>query len=429
MQTAWTSSLSKIAQRTHPPQISWLMAQALEVPGIISLAAGFVDQQSLPHELVGGSMPEIMNCVSDVMSPLQYSSTAGDMELRSILLEQLLDEGCVPSHLSIDVQCVMLGSGSQQVLYLAFEALLDEGDIVLMEAPTYFVVLGAMAARGAVTVGIDTDEHGLIPQKLAEALSRLERDGSLHRVKMLYLMTYATNPQGVQLSIERRKEILDILTDYKRRGYPILLLEDAAYRKLSLEHAEMPPLFAMQKEDEQVLFTESFSKSLSPGLRMGYGVGPKTIIQKMIDLKGNHDFGSSNLSMQIVKSLLRSGEFANHVKKLKQVYLHKWELVNHILHETMPSHTTWIQPTGGFYTWLQLPPEINANADSALFQAALAEKVLYVPGNLCYSPDRPESIQSSCLRLSFGMIAEDRLREGCKRLGAAVSKVYDLCGV
>lgn len=429
MQTDWTHAFSNIAQRVHPPEISWLMAQALEVPGIISLAAGFVDQLSLPHEQVERGIPQIMAGVDELQSPLQYSSTAGDLELRNLLLERLQNDGCVPAYQSLDETNVMLGSGSQQILYLAFEALLNQGDIVLMEAPTYFVVLGAMAARGAETVGISTDEHGLIPSELQQILERLEHDGQLPRVKMLYLMSYATNPQGIQLSLERRKEILDILTVYKQKGYPILLLEDAAYRKLSLDHCKMPPMYAMQQEDEQVLFTESFSKSLSPGLRMGYGIGPKSIIQKMVDLKGNHDFGSSNLSMQIVKRLLKSGEFETHIQKLKSVYLTKWELVNQVLSETMPPNTTWIKPTGGFYTWVDLPAEINTNGNSAFFQAALDEKVLYVPGNLCYSKDRGESKGTSSLRLAYGMINEERLREGCQRLGRAVTKVLEPCGV
>jgi 2-aminoadipate transaminase len=405
------------------------MAQALEVPGIISLAAGFVDQSSLPHEQVEEGITHIMDAVDDLQSPLQYSSTAGDFELRNILLERFKIDGCIPSHQTLNESNIMLGSGSQQVLYLAFEALLNEGDIVLMEAPTYFVVLGAMAARGAETVGISTDEHGLIPHELRQTLEGLEHNGKLSRVKMLYLMSYATNPQGIQLSLDRRKQIFDILTSYKKKGYPILLLEDAAYRKLSLEHCGMPPIYSMQEEDELVLFTESFSKSLSPGLRMGYGIGPKSIIQKMVDLKGNHDFGSSNLSMQIVKRLLHTGVFETHVQKLKSVYQAKWEIVNQVLSETMPPNTTWIQPTGGFYTWVTLPPEINTNGDSAFFHAAIEEKVLYVPGNLCYSNDRNESQQTSSLRLAYGMINEERLREGCQRLGRAVAKVVEPCGV
>ncbi len=425
MNTNWTNRFSNIAQRTHPPQISWLMAQALEVPGLISLAAGFVDQSSLPHSQVGENLAGILEKIDDLQSPLQYGTTAGDVELRRLLLERLKREDGLPLHLPYEDANVIIGSGSQQILYLAFETLLNEGDIVLMEAPTYFVVLGIMQARGAETVGIDTDEFGLIPEALAEALERLQKEDQLHRVKMLYLMTYTTNPQGIQLSLERRKQILEILSRYKEKGYPILLLEDAAYRHLSFEPNTKPAMLSMQQDDELVLYIESFSKSLSPGLRMGYGIGPQALIQKMIDLKGSHDFGSSNLSQQIVKALIMSGELDLHTDTLRKVYKQKWHLVDEILKEHAPPEAKWIEPKGGFYTWLQLPDEINTNGDSELFQEALKQKVLYVPGNLCYSPDREEAKRSSSMRLAFGMINEEKLREGCKRLMTAVSNVVD----
>ncbi|MGC9329550.1 MAG: PLP-dependent aminotransferase family protein, partial [Candidatus Hinthialibacter sp.] len=302
---SWRQRFSAAAQRTLPPDINWLMAQALEDPNIISLAAGFVDQESLPHEEFAGILRDMMIQAQNGRAALQYGATQGDLEFRTSLIERLRREEVLSSQSKIDASHCLVGSGSQQILYLAAEALLDEEDIVLLEAPTYFVVLGVFQSRGARMVGIDTDEQGLIPERLEECLESLKQEKRLSRVKMLYLMSYATNPLGVTLPLERRKKILTILQRYRNDGYPILLVEDAAYRRLVIEGERPNPIKLFDESNEQILYTESFSKSLSPGLRLGFGVGPKELMDKMVDLKGNHDFGSSNIAQQILKTVMR----------------------------------------------------------------------------------------------------------------------------
>ncbi len=418
-----TDRFSRLAQRTTPPEISWLMAQALEVPGLISLAAGFVDRESLPSRSASLALKELLEEQTAGQIALQYGTTQGDLELRNQLVERLKREGVFHPTAKIDSEHVLIGSGSQQVLYLASEAFLDEGDIVLLEAPTYFVVLGVFQTRGAKTIGIDTDEHGIDPQKIEKTLQTLESRGELGKVKMLYLMSYATNPMGVTLPMERRKQILSLLQSYREKGYPILLVEDAAYRRLCFEQPTYPPIKSLEEDNDLILYTESFSKSLSPGIRLGFGAGPKAVIDKMVDIKGNHDFGSTNLSQQLLKKLLSTGEFDKHTTILQSVYAQKRDIVLDILKETFPPEASWLYPTGGFYTWITLPPFFDTGANSDIFRRALKEKVLYVPGNLCYSSDRPESEHSSSLRLSYGMIGKAQLEEGCKRLANALESI------
>ena len=424
MKSDWTKKFSSLAERTSPPEISWLMAQALEVPGLISLAAGFVDQQSLPSAAASGIIQEMLDDVKAGRDPLQYGTTQGDLELRRDLNQRLHREGVFHPSAGIDESHFLISSGSQQALYLTAEALLDEGDIVLLEAPTYFVVLGAFESRGARTIGIDTDKDGIVPEKLEDCLAQLEREGLLPRVKMLYLMTYSTNPMGISLAEERRKQVFDLLRSYRDKGSPILLIEDAAYRRLCFDGPELAPLKSLEEDNDFVLYTESFSKSLSPGLRLGFGVGPKALIDKMVDLKGTHDFGSSNFGQQILKRFLRSGAFDEHTDHLKAIYKRKRDVALEIFECTFPSEVKWLRPIGAFYIWTQLPPDCDTGADSVLFKKALEERVLYVPGALCYSHDRPESKRSSELRLAFGMIEEEILREGCERLARAVNAVF-----
>jgi len=287
MEYDWSKRFSLLAQRTRPPEISWLMAQALEVPGLISLAAGFVDQESLPHEEVSRILEPLLREKSAGQAALQYGTTQGDLELRQLLVQRLRAEGVFHPAAKIDESHMLIGSGSQQVLYLAAEALLDEGDIILLEAPTYFVVLGILQSRNLRTFGIDTDADGIVVEKVEECLAALEKRGEISRVKMLYLMSYATNPLGITLAPERRKRLLALLQSYREKGYPILLLEDAAYRRLGFADPIPHPIKSLEADNDLVLYTESFSKTLSPGFRLGFGVGPKSLIDKMVDLKGN----------------------------------------------------------------------------------------------------------------------------------------------
>ncbi len=423
MSTNWTGRFSKLAHRTAPPDISWLMAQALEVPGLISLAAGFVDQESLPHRSFSVILKELLDEQDVGRAALQYGTTQGDLALRKQLVQRLRQENVFHPQANIDESNVLIGSGSQQVLYLAAEALMDEGDIVLLEAPTYFVVLGVFKTRGVSTFGIDTDEYGIIPKKVEECLQELEKQGEIGRVKMLYMMSYATNPMGITLSLQRRGQLLEILRRYRDKGYPILLVEDAAYRRLCFGDTIPPAIKSYEDENDLILYTESFSKSLSPGIRLGFGAGPKTVIDKMVDIKGNHDFGSTNLSQQILKRMLSTNEFDQNAMALRNIYSQKRDIVLEIMEDTFPPEATWINPSGGFYTWITLPPEYDTGANGEIFKQALKEKVLYVPGNLCYSSDRAESEYSSSIRLSYGMIGQDQLKEGCKRLAAALERI------
>ena len=416
---AWSSQFSAIAQRTTPPEISWLMAQALEVPGLISLAAGFVDHESLPHEPLAAELHDMLSDPALGSAMLQYGTTQGDLTLRQMLHERLRNEGVFHPHAPHDESHYLIGSGSQQILYLAAEALLDPGDIVLLDAPTYFVVLGAFTSHGARTIGIETDEAGMNVDHLAQQLAQLEEEGELHRVKMVYCMSYSTNPQGVTLSESRRRAMVDLLKGYQAKGHHILLLEDAAYRQLCYDAAP-PPLISYDEDGSLVVYTESFSKSLSPGLRLGFGVGPKPVMEKMIQIKGSHDFGSSNFSQQILRRVISKGIFDDHIQRLVQRYREKTAFVIAQLQDQMPADVQWIEPSGGFYVWVTLPANIDTGPHSNFFARALAHKVLYVPGALCFSPDRPEAQHNTSMRLAFGMIGEDELRQGIDRLARAI---------
>lgn len=396
------------------------MRDALEVPGMISLAAGFVDQESLPAEPIEATCRSLFHDADTARATLQYGSTFGDPSLRRTILDRLLSEKVISPDAAVSCNDVMIGNGSQQLLYLLSETLLDPGDIVLLEAPTYFVFLGILESLGATTIGLDTDSDGLVPESLDAVLIRLKSEGRLARVKFLYVMSYFANPTGRSWSSTRKREILEILRRHCQNESPILVVEDAAYRSLGEDEAVDPPLKSFDKENTEVLYLESFSKCLAPGLKVGCAVGPEPIIAKMVDLKGNHDFGTSNLSQQILAQSIQSTWYDEHVADVRRTYREKRRRLVAFLAEVSKENVSFDVPNGGFYLWMRLKDNRDTGPHSALFARAVEEKVLYVPGAYCFSADRVESRFCSWLRLSYGMISMDQLAEAVRRLGRAI---------
>ncbi|MFH1741457.1 MAG: PLP-dependent aminotransferase family protein [bacterium] len=311
------------------------------------------------------------------------------------------------------------------MLYLLSEALLDPGDIVLVEAPTYFVFLGILESFGAQTIGLTSDVEGITPESLEETLDRLNHCGHLERVKFLYTMTYFANPTGRSWSTERKQAILSILRSYRQRGARLLLVEDGAYRYLDDDRRFTPTTKSYDKENQEVLYLESFSKCLAPGLKIGCAVGPRDLIGKMADLKGNHDFGTSNFAQQILYRALDSSWFDKHLESVCETYRRKRLCLITALKETVGERIAFDVPRGGFYLWMRLKDNVDTGPKSDLLQRALAEKVLYVPGEYCYSTDRPESRCCSWLRLSYGMVSDELIEEGVERLGRAIEPIRE----
>jgi len=419
--SAWP--FSEQARRTGPPPISWLMRDALEVPGMISLAAGFVDQASLPAKETAAICRSLFEKPETAQSALQYGSTFGDPGLRRTILNRLHQQNVLSPDASVSCDDIMIGNGSQQLLYLLSEALLDPGDIVLVEAPTYFVFLGILESLGARTIGLETDPEGVIPESLDETLYRLESEGEFGRVKYMYVMTYFANPTGRSWSVSRKNQIMEILRSHRRGDLPLLLVEDGAYRALSDSGSVSPPLKALDENNDEVMYLESFSKCLAPGLKVGCAVGPGELIAKMVDIKGNHDFGTANLAQQILLRSIESDWYDSHIADVRKAYKEKRERLVELLAEQAGREISFEVPEGGFYLWVQLRGEKGTGPESALFRRALEEKILYVPGAYCYSADRPESRFCSSLRLSYGMISIEQLVEGVRRLGRAIQSI------
>ena len=414
--------LSKMGQRTGVPPISWLMQTALTRPKLISLAAGFTDNSTLPVELSRKLLNDILRAPKVGQPALQYGVTAGTENLRQLTATHLqkLDGGHDRAH---SPERVIITGGSQQLLYMTLEALCDEGDIVLVEDPTYFVFLSILQSRGIKARGVKLERDGIDLVHLEKILEQLKKSGELRRVKALYLVTYFQNPTGATTSLAKKSAALKLLKKYERAaGHPLYLLEDAAYRELRFDHGDDIPTALTLPGAERVIYTGTYSKPYAPGARLGFGILPEPIFTTVQRIKGNHDFGSANLLQQLLAGALASGLYDQHVAKVRKNYAKKAAVMKRALAEHFPASVEIWESGGGLYFWARLPKGISAGVKSKVFQAALKADVLYVPGELCYTDDSSRKKPDNEMRISFGSASEENIRKGIARLGAVLRK-------
>jgi 2-aminoadipate transaminase len=422
------ANLSQRAQWAGGQPISRLMQMALANPGLISLAAGFVDQPSLPVDATRQAVERVLAEPTYARAALQYGATAGDARLRELVLDRFRQaDGNPTTERDLSIDQVLLTAGSNQLLHLVAEALLDPGDIVLCAAPTYFVFLGILGNLGARAIGVASDRDGLIPSAVEEQLRELDRLGQLDRVKAIYVTTYFDNPTSVSLSAERRPQLVEIAARWSR-GSKIYLIEDAAYRELRYAGDDLASLRSYD-QGERVIVAETFSKSFSPGVRVGWGILPPELVGPVADLKGNIDFGSPHFAQRVMTAVLELDLFEPHAAGLRRNYRAKLEAMLAAADEFLAGlpGVSWQRPSGGLYIWLRLPEGIDAGSSGTLFDAALAEGVLYVPGEYCF-PAEGQPVEKNTMRLSFGVQGAVEIRRGIEALSRAICNAQACVG-
>ena len=317
----------------------------------------------------------------------------------------------------------MITGGSQQLLYMTVEALCDEGDIVLVEDPTYFVFLSILQSHGIRARGIRLECDGLDLAHLETALDRLKKSGELRRVKALYLVSYFQNPTGVTTSFKKKRGILKLLKKFEpAAGHPIYLIEDAAYRELRFKGPDIKSALMVPGAADRVIYTGTYSKPFATGARVGFGLLPEPLFTTVQHIKGNHDFGTANLLQQLLAGALETGLYNRHVTKIEKRYGQKAQVMKQALEEHFPPNVEIWESGGGLYFWARLPKNISTGLKSKVFQSALENDVLYVPGAICYADDTSRRKPDHEMRLSFGSASEENIREGIKRLGKVLRK-------
>jgi 2-aminoadipate transaminase len=256
-------------------------------------------------------------------------------------------------------------------------------------------------------------------------LARLEAAGELGRVKAIYVTTYYDNPSGVTMPAARRARFVEIARRWSRQG-KIYLIEDAAYRELRYYGDDVPSLRSFDPEGDTVVHAGTFSKSYSPGIRVGWGMLPKGLVGPVLAQKGNVDFGSPHFSQVLMATVMELGLFDAHLRRLRESYRRKIDAILAAADEFLApiGGVEWVRPSGGLYVWLRLPETIDTGLGGPLFQRAVAEGTLYVPGECCY-PAQGRAPRGNMLRLSFGVPTCDEIRRGVEALGRAIRSVRD----
>lgn len=401
------------------------MHRALAQPHLISLAAGFVDQQSLPVEETRQALAALLAEPLEARSALQYGTTPGFAPLRERLLADLLAaDGQTISETGLSADRLLLTAGSNELLHLITDTLCDPGDVVLCTAPTYFVYSGVLKNLGAHSYGVGSDQEGLVPEALEDAFVRLRRSGRLAHVKALYLVSYFDNPRGTTLADHRRPEIVEIVRRWSREaGHTIYIIDDMAYRELRYAGNDVPSLRRYDEEGNTVIATHTFSKSFSPGIRVGYGLLPKPLLTAVTDQKGNIDFGSANFNQHLMAKVLELDLWRPHVERLHAAYRPKLAAMLAAADKYLAplGGIRWSPPKGGLYVWVELPCEIDAGPNGKLFELAIAEGVLYLPGEFCFPGEGAETRRNT-MRLTFGVQSCERIHQGMAALARAIMK-------
>jgi len=413
--------LSRQASRTPDSPISFFIQKAIETPGLISLAAGLVDEVSLPAAAVGEAVAAIMANPVAARAALQYGSTQGLPSLREKILAEVCNaDGVRPADGNLSSANVVITTGSQQLLYLLGEVLFDEGDIVIAEAPSYFVYHGVLGSLGVKVLTVPMDDGGMDLDALEALLNRLEKSGELPRLKLIYTVDYFQNPTGLTLAEDRRSRLVELAKRFSKQQR-IIILEDAAYRELRYTGPDLPSVKRFDERNEFVVYTSTFSKPCAPGLKTGYAILPSDLVGPICHLKGNHDFGSTNLAQHIIDWLLATGAYRKHVDYLQSMYRSKRDAMLRAIEVEFAdwSEVYWTIPDGGLYVWLTFPEFIDAGSNGPLVPRALEAGVLYVPGEFGHVADDVGKVRRNEARLSFGVENESQIGEGIRRLRKA----------
>ena len=360
-------------------------------PDIISFAGGLPSPATFPVEHMKAAFDKVLSENGKVA--LQYGPTDGYAPLREWIANSLSTDG-----VRIAPEQVLMTSGSQQALDLLGKVLIDEGSRVLVETPSYLGALQAFSVYRPEFKSVATDEHGLVPSSIAPVA-----EGA----RLLYALPNFQNPTGRSLSVERRIELVETCA---RLGLP--LIEDDPYGALSYKGEPYPKMLTMNPDG--VIYMGSFSKVLTPGIRLGYVVAPLPLVRRLELAKQAADLHTAQLTQMVVYEVIKDGFLAQHIPGIRTLYANQCQAMLDAMDASFPAGVSWTRPEGGMFIWVTLPKHIDA---MKLLDQAIAAKVAFVPGAPFYA-NEPET---NTLRLSFVTVPPERIREGIAILAKLIA--------
>jgi 2-aminoadipate transaminase len=408
MSTLWSYRFSQRAKGATSSMVRELL-KLTEQPDIISFGGGLPAPEVFPVKEFQAACQRVLE--EKGPASLQYGPTEGYWPLREMIARHASRYG-----IKARPENVLITSGSQQALDLIGKLLINPGDRVLVEAPTYLGAIQAFGMYHAEYVSVPMDDDGLQTDDLEAAL----RAGP----KFMYVLPNFHNPAGVTLALERRRALVALADKY---GVPII--EDDPYGQLRYEGKHLPSLLVLDRETGgtrgdngfslgNVIYLSTFSKTLAPGLRLGWVVAPADVIAKLVQLKQGTDLHTSSFNQIVAHEVARGGFLDRHIRHIRHVYRERRDVMLAALAQHLPPEVTWTHPQGGLFLWARLPHGLNA---VKVLEAAIQQKVAFVPGSAFFAPGTAEPAEAArYLRLNFSNADPERLREGIRRLGAVI---------
>ena len=398
---SWKHAYAKRAENLAVSEVRALFS-VVSRPEVVSLAGGMPDVSALDNDLIRKAFDSLMT--NRPQYALQYGGGQGDLRLREQIREIMELDGVHGS-----VEDLMITTGSQHALELLADLFLDQGDVVLVESPSYVGAVGIFRHKEAHIEHVFTDSEGLSPEALAEAADRLIEEG--RKVKLLYLVPNFANPSGVTLSDSRRDEIIRIC---RERG--ILIIEDNPYGLLYF--GQKPPQALRARDKDGVVYLGSFSKILSPGLRVGYVLAPPAIREKLVLANESAILSPATFAQMLISEYLSVCDWEAQVQSFRDLYQTKRDAALEAMQQYLPQVPT-TKPDGGFFLWLTLPEGLNSKE---MLPLAVTELVAYTPGTAFFGDGRGKEN----IRVCFSHPTAANVKVGIQRLATVINRQVDL---
>lgn len=422
MTTQWQRRYARRTTRMMSSVIREIL-KITQQPDVISFAGGLPAPAAFPIEEIKQAAHRVLTNAG--ARALQYNPTEGYPPLRQFIVEKMARYGVIAN-----TENILITTGSQQSLDLIGRILIDPGDVILCEAPTYLGALQAWAAYGARYVTVPTDDDGMQVEPIEPILKK-------RKIKFIYALPNFQNPGGTTISLPRREKLVRLADRYH-----IPIIEDDPYGELRFEGEHLAPLVVLDEQRQirkrkdchefdcgNVIYTSTFSKTLAPGLRLGWIVAPREVIVRLVQAKQGVDLHSSTFDQYVAYETLQpAGFLIDHVQKIRTIYKEHRNAMIAAMEKYFPPGARWTYPQGGLFLWATLPEGIDA---TALLPEAVANKVAFVPG----APFFPASIENgrktrgkrlpvghNTMRLNFSNAAPEEIELGIKRLGQVIAR-------
>jgi 2-aminoadipate transaminase len=390
---------NQFAKRMSKVPLSFVreILKVTEKPEIISFAGGLPHPDSFPHQEIAQAAEHVLSQEGE--EALQYSTTEGYWPLREYIAQRYQNN----NGLKVDAEEILITNGSQQGLDLTGKVFLDKDDVALVERPTYLAAIQALGLYEPIIKSIPLKKDGIDTETLKNTLENSP-------AKLLYTVPNFQNPTGISYSLKKRREVAKIISKNDT-----VLVEDDPYGEIRFMGDHQPPIKTFLKKS---ILLGSFSKIISPGIRLGWIVAQEEFMEKLVTAKQASDLHTNYLAQRIVYRYLTEYDLEKQLYKIREMYRRQRDLMIDMIKECFPSGVQFTEPEGGMFLWVTLPLGLSS---MDLFDLAIKEDVAFVPGEAFYA----NNADKNTLRLNFSNSDEEKIEEGMKRLGKAIKKLYN----